>query len=122
MRESVKRTGAFSSTQPGLSLPRLVARTSPTGHIGHMQKRSFAEVKAHLSEVVDQAEHRGKKILILRHGKPAAAIVPVSVAQGRASRPALTRDEAERRIDELTNELAGDDSVSAVADLLEGRR
>jgi prevent-host-death family protein len=87
-----------------------------------MQKRSFAEVKAHLSEVVDQAEHRGKKILILRHGKPAAAIVPVSVAQGRGARRALTPDDVEHRIDELTRELAGDDSVSAVADLLEGRR
>ena len=41
-----------------------------------MSRRSFADVKAHLSEVVDQAEHRGKKIVILRHGKPAAAIVP----------------------------------------------
>jgi prevent-host-death family protein len=90
--------------------------------MGQMQKRSFAEVKAHLSEVVDQAEHRGKKTLILRHGKPAAAIVPVSVARGRASRRALTPEEAERRIDELTKELAGDGSVSAVADLLEGRR
>jgi hypothetical protein len=30
-----------------------------------MERRSFADVKAHLSEVVDQAEHRGQKIIIL---------------------------------------------------------
>ena len=41
---------------------------------------SLAQAKAHISELVDQAEHRGKRTLILRHGKPAAAIVPVDVA------------------------------------------
>ena len=87
-----------------------------------MQKRSFAEVKAHLSEVVDQAEHRGQKILILRHGKPAAAIVPVSVARERPPRRHLSPDEAARRVDELAVELAGDANISAVSDLLEGRR
>lgn len=87
-----------------------------------MEKRSFADVKAHLSEIVDQAEHRGKKILILRHGKPAAAIVPASVARGSRPRRALSRKQADRRLDELAVELAGDPSFSAVADLLEGRR
>lgn len=94
------------------------------GHIGHMQRRSFADVKAHLSEVVDQAEHRGKKILILRHGKPAAAIVPVaSVHDGRSrARVVMTPAEAERRLDELAAELGGDATFPAVTDLLEGRR
>ncbi len=41
------------------------------GHIGHMRKTSLADAKAHLSELVDEAEHRGKRIVILRHGKPA---------------------------------------------------
>jgi prevent-host-death family protein len=94
----------------------------PSGHIGHVEKRSFADVKAHLSEIVDQAEHRGKKILILRHGKPAAAIVPASVARGSRPRRVLSRKQADRRLDELAVELAGDPSFSAVADLLEGRR
>ena len=92
------------------------------GHIGHVEKRSFADVKAHLSEVVDQAEHRGKKIIILRHGKAAAAVVPVAVARGARRRTAMTREEAESRLDELAREMAGDQSFSAVADLLEGRR
>jgi prevent-host-death family protein len=87
-----------------------------------MQKRSFADVKAHLSEVVDQAQHRGRRILILRHGKPAAAIVPVSVARGDHGHRALRPEDVERRLDELANALSGDASHSAVADLLEGRR
>src|SRR4051812_44352891 len=46
----------------------------------HMRSTSLVSAKMHLSELVDEAEHRGKRILILRHGKPAAAIVPVEVA------------------------------------------
>ncbi len=86
-----------------------------------MEKRSFADVKAHLSELVDQAEHRGKKVIILRHGKPAAAIVPVAAATG-PSKPAMTRGEAERRLDDLARELTGDSAFSAVNDLLQSRR
>jgi prevent-host-death family protein len=93
------------------------------GHIGHMQRRSFADVKAHLSEVVDQAEHRGKKILILRHGKPAAAIVPVaSVHDRRSQARVMSPAEAERRLDQLAAELGGDPAFAAVTDLLDGRR
>jgi prevent-host-death family protein len=87
-----------------------------------MERRSFADVKAHLSEVVDQAEHRGKRIVILRHGKPAAAIVPVSAARVSPARAPMSLDEAARRLDELSAELAGDRGFSAVADLLDGRR
>lgn len=92
------------------------------GHIGHMERRSLADVKAHLSEVVDQAEHRGKKILILRHGKPAAAIVPIAAVRGRRERRAMSLAEAQQRLDELAAELGGDPGMSAVTDLLEGRR
>jgi len=87
-----------------------------------MERRSFADVKAHLSEVVDQAEHRGKRILILRHGKPAAAIVPVSAASAPPTRAPMSMAEADRRLAELGAELGGDPAVSAVADLLDGRR
>jgi prevent-host-death family protein len=47
---------------------------------------SLDHAKTHLSELVDQAEHKNKRILILRHGKPAAAIVPVSRSR-RQRRP-----------------------------------
>ncbi len=42
-----------------------------------MRRASLAHAKAHLSELVDEAEHKRKPVLILRHGKPAAALVPV---------------------------------------------
>ncbi len=87
-----------------------------------MERRSFADVKAHLSELVDQAEHRGKKIIILRHGKPAAAIVPVATVHARRSRSVLSPVAAQQRLDELAAELGGDPTFSAVTDLIEGRR
>lgn len=62
-----------------------------------MERRSFADIKAHLSEVVDQAEHRKKKILILRHGKPAAAIVPVAAVRARRARPTMSREEVGKK-------------------------
>jgi prevent-host-death family protein len=51
-----------------------------------MRKASVAAAKAHFSELVDLAEHKGQRILILRHGKPAAAIVPVGVAADASPR------------------------------------
>ena len=93
-------------------------------HNGHRRKTSLAEAKAHLSELVDAAEHRGKRILILRHGKPAAAIVPVDVATPRAPRVAPKDEEDVRRsvlafVDEFS---ACEPDVSAVDDLLQARR
>jgi prevent-host-death family protein len=51
-----------------------------------MRKASVANAKAHFSELVDLAEHKGQRILILRHGKPAAAIVPVDVVAAKPPR------------------------------------
>jgi len=87
-----------------------------------MERRSLADVKAHLSELVDQAEHRGKKVIILRHGKPAAAIVPVASVRPQRSKSAMTPAEAQRRLDELAAKLGGDPTFAAVTDLIEGRR
>ena len=87
----------------------------------HMRTTSLVNAKAHLSELVDAAEHGGKRVLILRHGKPAAAIVPVAVACGGPV-PALTRAQAERRLDALALALGGDPTISAVDDLIVGRR
>lgn len=85
---------------------------------------SLAEAKAHISELVDQAEHRGKRTLILRHGKPAAAIVPVDVATPKpaAVRPRMTEDEARRSIEGFIREFSAcEPDVSAVEDLRAGR-
>lgn len=88
-----------------------------------MKKASLATAKAHLSALVDEAEHKGRRILILRHGKPSAAIVPVSVAtppaRARArKRRALSSPEIERLFAGLGKGRSG----SAVADLRRSRR
>ena len=98
-----------------------MAPTIEDGHNGHVTKTSLAHAKAHLSELVDAAEHRGKRILILRHGKPAAAIVPVDVATPKPPKvAAMTAPEAEGFLDQLS--ALGDSEFGAVDDLLAGRR
>jgi antitoxin YefM len=89
-----------------------------------MRKTSLADAKAHLSELVDSAEHRHERILILRHGKPAAAIVPVDVATPkRAARRRMSDEEATQSIGRFIRELSKASSEpSAVEDLLAGRR
>jgi prevent-host-death family protein len=99
-----------------LTGPRLVG-FGKSGHNGLVQRTSLAEAKAHLSALVDEAEHHHKRILILRHGKPAAAIVPVDVAIP----PKHHLSSAE--IEKLFAGLGGTSlQVSAVDDLLSGRR
>jgi prevent-host-death family protein len=89
-----------------------------------MRKMSLAEAKARISELVDQAEHHGKRVVILRHGKPAAAIVPVDVAlPKRRKRPLMSQAELDHSIQAFIAEFsASEPEVSAVDDLLAGRR
>jgi prevent-host-death family protein len=89
-----------------------------------MRKLPLAEVKARISELVDQAEHHGKRVVILRHGKPAAAIVPVEVAlPKRRQRPRMTQAELEQSVQDYVAEFsASQPESSAVDDLLAGRR
>jgi prevent-host-death family protein len=81
---------------------------------------SLATAKAHISELVDDAAMRGKRVLISRHGKPVAAIVPVEVATPKPAAAKLTAAEA----DEFLKSTAGllDADFDAVADLLASRR
>ncbi len=89
-----------------------------------MKKTSLAAAKARLSALVDEAEHKGRRILILRHGKPSAAIVPVSVAVA----PVRVRARKRRHLSnaEVKALFAGLGKArsrgSAVADLLRSRR
>ena len=69
--------------------------------LDHMQRTSLVKAKAHLSELVDAAEYRGQRILILRHGKPAAAIVPVKVAEERSRHRLMTQAQAEAFLDDI---------------------
>jgi prevent-host-death family protein len=88
----------------------------------HMRRTSLVQAKAHLSELVDLAEHKGQRVLICRHGKPAAALVPVHVANAPTSEPGhrrMTRKEAIGLLDRLAR--GGDPSFDALEDLQEGR-
>jgi len=69
------------------------------GHIGHVRKTSLSNAKTHLSKFVDLAEHRGQRILILRHGKPAAVIAPADLPT--TSAPPLTTSETKDLLDRL---------------------
>jgi prevent-host-death family protein len=88
-----------------------------------MRKVSVAEAKAHFSDLVAEAR-RGKKILILRHGKPAAAVVPVSMLQPEEREvsplPRMSREEALAWVERIAGD--GDPTFDAAADLLAGRR
>lgn len=87
---------------------------------------SLADAKARLSELVDQAEHHGQRVVILRHGKPAAAIVPVEVAIPKKRprpRPRMSQAELKQTIEAYIAEFsASEPESSAVDDLLAGRR
>ena len=92
--------------------------------IDTVRKTSLEEAKTNLSELVDQAEHHGRTVVILRHGKPAAALVPVAVVLPRPRRrKRLTFAEARRSVEAFVAEFsAADPDVSAVADLIANRR
>lgn len=88
-----------------------------------MRKRALGDVKAHLSELVDAIEHRGARFLITRHGKPAAAMVPIQeVHRAGPETPAARRRssvEVERFLESFGKASARD---SAVAQLRRDRR
>ncbi len=72
-------------------------------HNDHVRRTSLVHAKAHLSELVDEAEHKGKPVIILRHGKPAAAIVPVDAVAGlkRVAPRRMSAEEARSFMDKL---------------------
>ena len=42
-------------------------------------KMGLAEARSNLSEIIESVQHRGDTYIVSRHGRPAAAIVPVEV-------------------------------------------
>ena len=85
----------------------------------------LAKAKARLSALVDEAQHRHRRIVILRHGKPSAAIVPVDVALaavpggGRKAKRGLSAGRVRALLGGFGKSRA---RHSAVADLLGSRR
>src|SRR5499427_6234119 len=68
---------------PDLPLTRLPRAGAAPGLFGHLSNKlttmtriAVAEAKARFSELLDRAS-RGERFLVLRHGRPAAALVPV---------------------------------------------
>jgi prevent-host-death family protein len=84
-----------------------------------MKKMSVAEAKARFSELIADAR-RGKRTVILRHGRPAAAVVPASAVELVAAPRAMTRDEALAVFESFAQ--LGDPGADAVAELKAGRR
>ena len=67
-----------------------------------MRQTPLAKAKAHLSELVDAAEHRGQRTLILRHGKPKPRrSFRWEVARERDGGPPMTAEEAHALMDRL---------------------
>lgn len=85
-----------------------------------MRKTSLVDAKARLSALVDDAEHHQRGTVILRHGKPAAAIVPIPAAtSGRSPARARFTSADVRRI---LGRFGASPELSAVTDLLASRR
>ena len=80
---------------------------------------SVAQAKAHFSELV-AAARRGKKTVILRHGKPAAAVVPAAAVERTSNPVAMTREQALAVFESFAH--LGDPAVDAMAELKAGRR
>jgi prevent-host-death family protein len=76
-----------------------------------MRRTSLVHAKAHLSELVDEAEHKKRPVIILRHGKPAAAIVPIEAlnAPKRATPRPMSADETRVFMDALVASVPPND-------------
>jgi prevent-host-death family protein len=103
---------------------RPLATPDRFGHLGPMKKTSLAHAKTQLSTLVSEAQHKRRSVIILRHGKPCAAIVPIDVAlaASRSRGPGakgLTHQEVRRLFGALGKRTT---RRSAVADLLATRR
>jgi prevent-host-death family protein len=105
--------------------PLLLARGGDLVIMVIMRKTSLADAKAHLSALVDQAEHHKRRVLILRHGKPAAALVPVDdlLVATRGPGGALPARLSKKAIRALFAAFGTSDAgAGAVGDLLASRR
>ncbi len=80
---------------------------------------SVAQAKAHFSELVADAR-RGRRTVILRHGKPAAAVVPAATVGPTPKPVASTREQALAVFESFSH--LGDPAIDAVSELKAGRR
>ncbi len=85
-----------------------------------MRKVSAVHAKAHFAELVAAAEHHGTVTMIQKHGKTAAIVGPESLLASARKRRGMTPQEIAAL--HAMFEGQGEPAVSAVDDLLSGRR
>jgi prevent-host-death family protein len=74
----------------------------------------LAEIKAHLSEIVDRIEREHERILLTRHGRPAAVIMsPDDLASLEDTLELLSDPEARAEIDAGRQDIAAGRTVTA---------
>lgn len=96
-------------------LATLVAMTSSADHM------SLAEVKNHLSEVVDRLEREHGRVVITKHGRPAAVVLSIEDLEGlEETLDILSNPGLMRRIRKADAEIsAGEDEPLSKAQLLD---
>jgi antitoxin YefM len=74
----------------------------------------LAEIKAHLSEIVDRVEHEHDRVVLTRNGRPAAVIVsPEDLAALEDTLELLSDPAALREIDRARQDVARGKVVTA---------
>ena len=74
----------------------------------------LAEIKARLSEIVDRVEGRHERIVLTRHGRPAAVLISPDDLEALEETLALLSDgEALREIEQGRREIASGESLTA---------
>ncbi len=71
------------------------------------RKLGLAKARENFSEIVEQVQYQGKSYVISRHGKPAAAVVPVEVYENW-KRQRKTFFETVRKLQEANQEFDPD--------------
>lgn len=75
--------------------------------------RSLAEIKAHLSEIVDLVQREHERVVLTRHGRPAAVIMSTDDLEALEDTLELLSDpEALKEISAARREVAEGRSVS----------
>jgi prevent-host-death family protein len=76
------------------------------------------EAREKLKELVDQVQHQGESFVINRHGKPAAAIVPVKVYEYWKKQ----REELFNTIRKIQEANPGADPEEVIRDVLQAQK
>lgn len=83
-----------------------------------MEKRlGVTEARDQLSDIVDQVQHKGDAYILSRHGKPAAAVVPIEVYENWRQQRRILFDTV-RKIQQANGEI---DPEQVLQDVLQAQ-